>query len=209
MSLPLAFGSTLATVPAPPAYLWADAGKAAAWNTLLGPADRLRVGVAWRGSQAHKDDDRRSIDFAAFAEALSPACEFVSLQDRHRPEDAALLAASRVRDVGHCLADFSDTAALCAAVDLVVTVDTSIAHLAGALGKPAWILLPAKPDWRWLLERADSPWYPSARLIRQQPGDSWAGALAQVRAGLDAMASSAKRRTGMDSLLLSSDESGR
>jgi ADP-heptose:LPS heptosyltransferase len=114
-----------------------------------------------------------------------------------------------VRDVGHCLADFSDTAALCAAVDLVVTVDTSIAHLAGALGKPAWILLPAKPDWRWLLERADSPWYPSARLIRQQPGDSWAGALAQVRAGLDAMASSAKRRTGMDSLLLSSDESGR
>jgi Flp pilus assembly protein TadD len=209
MSLPLAFGSTLATVPAPPAYLWADAGKAAAWNTLLGPADRLRVGVAWRGSQAHKDDDRRSIDFAAFAEALSPACEFVSLQDRHRPEDAALLAASRVRDVGHCLADFSDTAALCAAVDLVVTVDTSIAHLAGALGKPAWILLPAKPDWRWLLERADSPWYPSARLIRQQPGDSWAGALAQVRAGLDAMASSPKRRTGMDSLLLSSDESGR
>jgi hypothetical protein len=192
MSLPLAFGTTLATVPAPASYLRADAAKAAAWDGLLGPGDRLRVGVAWRGSQAHKDDDRRSIDFAVFAGALSPACEFVSLQDRHRPEDAALLAASPVRDYGSRLADFSDTAALCAAVDLVITVDTSIAHLAGALGKPVWILLAANADWRWLLGRTDSPWYPSARLIRQQPGESWAAVLADVRAGLDAMASPAK-----------------
>jgi broad specificity phosphatase PhoE len=114
-----------------------------------------------------------------------------------------------VREYGQRLADFSDTAALCAAVDLVLTVDTSIAHLAGALGKPAWILLPANPDWRWLLDRADSPWYPSARLIRQQPGETWAAVLARVRAGLDALASPAKPRTGTESLLLSSDESGR
>ncbi|MGJ7914682.1 tetratricopeptide repeat protein [Massilia sp. LXY-6] len=192
MSLPLAFDSTLATVPAPAGYLRADAGKAAAWDALLGPRSKLRVGVAWRGSQAHKDDDRRSIDFAVFASVLSPACEFVSLQDRHRPEDVPLLAASTVREYGQRLADFSDTAALCAAVDLVLTVDTSIAHLAGALGKPAWILLPANADWRWLLERADSPWYPSARLVRQQPGETWAAVLARVRTGLDAMASSAK-----------------
>jgi Flp pilus assembly protein TadD len=209
MSLPLAFGTTLATVPAPASYLRADAAKAAAWDALLGPRDRLRVGVAWRGSQAHKDDDRRSIDFAVFAGALSPACEFVSLQDRHRPEDAAPLAASPVRDYGSRLADFSDTAALCAAVDLVITVDTSIAHLAGALGKPVWILLAANADWRWLLGRDDSPWYPSARLIRQRSGETWATVMARVRAGLDAMTSPAKPGTGTESLLLSSDESGR
>jgi Flp pilus assembly protein TadD len=217
MSLPLAFGSTLDTVPAPPGYLRADADKVAAWAALLGPARKPRVGVAWRGSQSHKDDHRRSIGVEAFAGMLTPACEFVSLQDRRDPGDVALPAAGRLREYGDRLADFTDTAALCAAMDLVVTVDTSIAHLAGALGKPAWILLPANADWRWLLAREDSPWYPHARLIRQQPGEAWNAVLARVRADLDAMASngsvspasSAILRTGMESLLLSSDESGR
>jgi len=187
MSLPLAFGSTLDTIPAPPDYLRADAARAAAWSALLGPEHKPRVGLAWRGSQEHKDDQRRSIDFATLAGILSPACEFVSLQDRHRPEDAALLAASPVRAFGERLADFVDTAALCAAMDLVITVDTSIAHLAGALGKPVWILLPATTDWRWLLDRGDSPWYPRARLIRQQPGEPWSAVVARVRAELDTM----------------------
>jgi hypothetical protein len=193
MSLPLAFGSLLGTVPAPTAYLRADAEKVKAWAALLGPGIKPRVGLAWRGSQEHKDDGRRSIDFAGFAAILTPACDFTSLQDRHRPEDAALLAASPVREAGGRLADFSDTAALCAAMDLVITVDTSIAHLAGALGKPVWILLAANADWRWLLERGDSPWYPHARLVRQQPGEPWSAVLERVRAELDAMASPAKQ----------------
>jgi ADP-heptose:LPS heptosyltransferase len=167
------------------------------------------VGLAWRGSQEHRDDQRRSIDFATLAEILSPACDFVSLQDRHRLEDAALLAASPVRTFGARLADFGDTAALCAAMDLVITVDTSIAHLAGALGKPVWILLPAATDWRWMLDRSDSPWYPRARLIRQRRGEPWSAVLARVRAGIDTMTNPAKQRNSRDSLLLSSDESGR
>jgi tetratricopeptide (TPR) repeat protein len=207
LSLPLAFGSVLETIPAPPAYLRADPGKAEAWATLLGTADKPRIGVAWSGSQDHRNDHRRSIGFAGFAGLLTPACDFISLQNEHRAADAALLAASPVRDASAHLADFSDTAALCAAMDVVVTVDTSIAHLAGALGKPVWVLLSANPDWRWLLGRSDSPWNPGARLYRQQPGETWAAVLARVRTDLDAMA--AIPQIGTETLLSSSDESSR
>lgn len=192
MSLPLAFGTELATIPATPAYLRAAPERVAQWRTLLGPATRLRVGLAWSGNPGHTNDHHRSIAFAEFAQALTPACEFVSLQKEVRAGDAAALAAAPVRDLGARLHDFSDTAALCAAMDVVVTVDTSIAHLAGALGKPVWILLPYAPDWRWLLERSDSPWYPGARLVRQGYGEDWSAVLARVRADLDALAGSAR-----------------
>ncbi len=191
MSLPLAFGTELATIPAAPSYLRAAPGRIAQWNTLLGPAARLRVGLAWSGNPTHKNDHNRSIPFDEFARALTPACEFVSLQKEHREADLPLLADSAVRELGALLHDFSDTAALCAAMDVVVTVDTSIAHLAGALGKPVWILLPYAPDWRWLLERSDSPWYPGVRLVRQGYGEEWGAVLARVRADLDALAGGA------------------
>ena len=192
MSLPLAFGTELATIPAAPSYLRAPPGRIAQWNTLLGPAARPRAGLAWSGNPDHGNDHHRSIAFAEFAQVLTPACEFVSLQKEVRASDAAALAASVVRDLGAQLHDFSDTAALCAAMDVVVTVDTSIAHLAGALGKPVWILLPYAPDWRWLLERSDSPWYPGARLYRQEFGEDWSAVLARVRADLDALAGGAR-----------------
>jgi tetratricopeptide (TPR) repeat protein len=192
MSLPLAFGTELATIPAAPAYLRAAPERVAQWSTLLGPATRLRVGLAWSGNPGHTNDHHRSIAFAEFTQALTPACEFVSLQKEVRASDAAALSAASVRDLGARLHDFSDTAALCAAMDVVVTVDTSIAHLAGALGKPVWILLPYAPDWRWLLERSDSPWYPGARLVRQGYGEDWSAVLARVRADLDALAGSAR-----------------
>jgi tetratricopeptide (TPR) repeat protein len=188
MSLPLAFGTELATIPSEPSYLQADGGRIAQWKALLGPAPKLRVGLAWSGNPVHKNDHNRSIAFDKFAEVLTPACEFVSLQKEHREADAPLLAASAVRDASAELHDFADTAALCAAMDVIVAVDTSIAHLAGALGKPVWILLPYAPDWRWLLERGDSPWYPGARLYRQQLGEDWSAVLARVRADLDALA---------------------
>jgi tetratricopeptide (TPR) repeat protein len=193
MSLPLAFGTDLATIPAAPAYLRAAPERVAQWRTLLGPATRLRVGLAWSGNPGHTNDHHRSIAFAEFAQALTPACEFVSLQKEVRASAAAARAAAgAVRDLGAQLHDFSDTAALCAAMDVVVTVDTSIAHLAGALGKPVWILLPYAPDWRWLLERSDSPWYPGARLVRQGYGEDWSAVLARVRADLDALAGSVR-----------------
>jgi tetratricopeptide (TPR) repeat protein len=191
MSLPLAFGTELATIPGEAPYLHADPVRTAQWNTLLGPARKPRVGLAWSGNPAHKNDHHRSIAFDKFAEVLTPACEFVSLQKEHREADAPMLAASAVRDVSDRIGDFTDTAALCAAMDVVVAVDTSIAHLAGALGKPVWILLPYAPDWRWLLERSDSPWYPGARLYRQRPGEDWSAVLARVRADLDALANDA------------------
>jgi tetratricopeptide (TPR) repeat protein len=188
LSLPLAFKTTLATIPAPPAYLAAEPAGEQAWRARLGPTGKLRVGLAWSGNPVHKNDHNRSIAFEQFAAVLSPHCEFVSLQKEHRTSDAARLAASPVRDLSAQLNDFVDTAALCASLDLVIAVDTSIAHLAGALGKPVWILVPEASDWRWLLERSDSPWYPSARLYRQQSGEDWSAALARVRADLDALA---------------------
>jgi tetratricopeptide (TPR) repeat protein len=191
MSLPLAFGTELATIPAGAPYLHADPARTAQWHALLGPARGPLVGLAWSGNPVHKNDHNRSIAFDKFADMLTPACEFVSLQKEHREADAPLLAASAVRDLSAQLADFTDTAALCAAMDVVVAVDTSIAHLAGALGKQVWILLPYSPDWRWLLERSDSPWYPGARLYRQQLGEDWGAVLARVRADLEALANHA------------------
>ena len=191
MSLPLAFATTLASVPAPPSYLAADPARAAAWRRRLGPAadGKPRIGLAWRGNPVHKNDGRRSIgadQVAAFARWLDACCELVALQRDWREDEAALAQAGLLRDVADSLVDFADTAALVATLDLVITVDTSIAHLAGALGKPVWILLPALADWRWLDGRDDSPWYPSARLWRQRPGEAWPAVLARVVAALDA-----------------------
>lgn len=189
MSLPLAFGTELPTVPGATSYLRADPRRSAEWRAALGPARGLRVGLAWSGNPDFHDDHKRSIAFAELSRALAPGCEFFSLQNSYREADLAAFTASQVADLSASLGDFADTAALCAAMDVVVSVDTSIAHLAGALGKQVWVLLPDTPDWRWMRERDDSPWYPGARLYRQQPGEGWEPVLARVRADLDALAS--------------------
>ena len=115
---------------------------------------------------------------------LPPGLEYVSLQKDLREGDRPLLQAHGVRHFGEFMEDFSDTAALCAAVDLVISVDTSVAHLAGALGRPCWVMLPHVPDWRWLLQREDSPWYASVRLYRQDETRSWDSVLPRVAADL-------------------------
>lgn len=190
MSLPLAFGTELGTIPAPHAYLRADPARVEAWREVLGPAVKPRVGLVWSGNPNHGNDNNRSLDFAAMRTLLSDRFEFFTLQRDVRPLDqAALEQDGRVRGFGHQLKDFSDTAALCELMDVVVTVDTSVAHLAGALGRPTWILLPAVADWRWLRERGDSPWYPSARLYRQPQQGAWPAALARVRADLERLLS--------------------
>lgn len=189
LSLPHAFATTLDTIPAAIPYLHPEPDRVAAWQALL-PADgRPKVGVTWSGNPQHLNDHNRSIPLEMFRAVASADVRFVSLQPQVREADRAALGAwSDIVDAGPRLRDFADTAALVSTLDLVVAVDTSVAHLAGALGKPVWILLPYSPDWRWMLQREDSPWYPSARLYRQPEPGAWAPVLERVHTDLRQLA---------------------
>lgn len=174
--LPGAFGTELATIPAPIPYLR---------SPVKVRRRRGGVGLVWSGDPRHLKDHARSIPAEMFLRIADvPNHRFISLQHDVRPEDAAALAARpAIERAGEHQDDFAGTAAIIASLDLVVTVDTSIAHLAGALGKPVWTLLPLEPDWRWLLERSDTPWYPSMRLFRADQG-GWDPVIARVAAAL-------------------------
>jgi lipoprotein NlpI len=181
LSLPLAFDIDLASIPAPRRYLSGDGARVAHWADRLGPATRPRIGLVWRGNSAHTNDANRSLGLADFLPLLSDGVEIISLQKEVRAADRLVLRAHpQIRHYGADLADLSDTAALCDLVDLVISVDTAVAHLAGALGRPVWIVLPHTPDWRWLLDRTDSPWYPSATLYRRGRDEDWAAVIARL-----------------------------
>ena len=187
LSLPLALGTRLATIPAQTPYLRASPQAVMDWNARLGPRHRPRIGLAWSGRPEHNNDRNRSMRLSTL---LSPLAGFdatyVSLQREVREDDAPVLQGrSDILHFGEELKSYADTAALIANLDLVISVDTSVAHLAGALAKPVWILLPFIPDWRWLLDRDDSPWYPTARLFRQDETRSWDSVMARVHAALD------------------------
>lgn len=185
LSLPLAFGTTLDTLPGARSYLSADALKVRAWQARLGEGQKPRIGLAWSGNDAHKNDRNRSILLAALLPFLPEAFDCFSLHKEIRAADRQVLEQSgRIKTFCDELTDFSDTAALVECMDIVVSVDTSVAHLSGALGKPTWVLLPYVPDWRWMLERTDSPWYPAMRLFRQQAIGDWEGAFAKLRDAL-------------------------
>ena len=181
MSLPYALGLTTETIPSFDSYLSADPVKVEDWRKKLGPSDLLRVGVVWSGRPEHKNDHNRSISLDALSPVLDLPVEWHSLQKEYRASDVdALSRLDQLHQHQEALSDFSDTAALIENMDLVVTVDTSVAHVACALGKPTWILLPYLSDFRWLLDRSDSPWYPSATLYRQkEPGD-WSPVFAKL-----------------------------
>jgi hypothetical protein len=189
-TLPLAFGTRLDTIPNATSYLAAPSDRAQAWEaalqTDLGPRNRLRVGLAWSGRPAHLNDHNRSIPLSALSPLLGANAIFISLQKDPRPDDKAQLVKSRIINVADHLPTFAETAALMSCLDLVITVDTSIAHLAGALGRPTWLLLPFTPDHRWLLNRDDSPWYPSLRLFRQSDARNWPEVVARVQRELAA-----------------------
>src|SRR6185312_13532409 len=154
MSLPLA--TSVGTIPCERRYLQADRESASAWRTKLGPRTRPLIGVTWSGSS--KPDQSRSIALRTFSTLFEQRhCQFVSLQKDVCDEDRRLLEASGVVHLRDALGDFSDTAAVCSLMDLVISVDTALAHLAGALGLPVYLLLPHVPDWRWMLERSDTP----------------------------------------------------
>jgi len=183
LSLPLAFGTERDTVPAEVPYIVAPAPRVEKWRARLGAPDLPRVGFAWAGSPTNRNDHNRSIALAALADVLSvPGIAFVSIQkDLGETERELLGTFAQVTHVGDELADFADTAAVMSLVDLVVSVDTSVAHLAGAMARPLWLLLPFAPDFRWMLDREDSPWYPSARLFRQAGIGDWDDVLARLR----------------------------
>ncbi|MBV9511464.1 MAG: glycosyltransferase family protein [Caulobacteraceae bacterium] len=185
MSLPFACGTTLESIPSAHQYLFADDRRRSSFERLLGPKINPRIGVAWSGNAMHTNDRNRSIAFQQISPILTQDVDWICLQKEVRPDDAAgMREHGGVRFLGDRLADFNDTAALLDLMDLVITVDTSIAHLAGAMGKPVWILLPFAPDWRWMLDRGDSPWYSSARLFRQSTRGNWASVIEVVKAEL-------------------------
>lgn len=198
MSLPQAFDSTVDTLPWSGPYITAPADRLEKWRDVLAPSlsgptgtdhagrRRPRVGIAWAGNPAHKNDRNRSAPLAPLAAMLTEqGAAVVAVQKGLRPGDAERLAAlpdTLVLD--EKLEDFADTAAVVAQLDLVIAVDTSVAHLAGAMGKPLWVMLPHNADWRWMAGREDSPWYPSARLFRQTAPGDWAGVMTAMAAAL-------------------------
>ncbi|MBE0616158.1 MAG: glycosyltransferase family protein [Burkholderiales bacterium] len=187
MSLPLAFGTMPETIPGSAPYLPPDAAGTQAWQARLAPYQGRRIGLAWSGNPKFGRARTKACPVALMARlAAVPGCVFVSLQKGDAAAEGIQLrdAGANVLDYTDELADFKATAALVGALDLVISVDTAVAHLAGALGKPVWILLPYAADWRWLVDRDDSPWYPSARLFRQPQRGAWNAVIAKAEAEL-------------------------
>lgn len=188
-SLPYLFRTQAATIPAKIPYLNADPARVAHWRARLAatlPPGVRRIGLAWTGRPTHPNDRRRSVPLSMLAPIThaGPAV-FVSLQKPLPARDLeSLTLFPGMTDLSGELTDFGETAALVENLDLVVTVDTCLGHLAGALGKPAWILIPKAADWRWLLDREDSPWYPSVRLFRQQKPGAWDAPVDKLRGAL-------------------------
>jgi hypothetical protein len=195
LSLPGRFHTRVETIPASVPYLRPPAERAARWQRRLAAMPGVKIGLVWAGSAEHANDFRRSLPFAALAPVLAVAgASFASLQVGPRSRDRKGRLAARVTDLSKELVDFSETAAAIAALDLVVAVDTAVAHLAGALGKPVWLLLPAVTDWRWLLGRADSPWYPTMRIFRQRDGEAWPDVITRIATELAAVAQGERQR---------------
>jgi Tfp pilus assembly protein PilF len=182
LDLPRLFGTRLETIDGAVPYLAVGPDRVGAWQERLADLPPRRIGLIWRGRSDHKNDRNRSIPAGLLAPLTQNPAGWVSLQQGATP--AELAALGPIRSLGDSFADLQDAAEAIAALDLVITVDTALAHLAGALGKPVWILLPLAPDWRWLTERSDSPWYPSARLFRQTRAGDWAAVIDAVAEAL-------------------------
>ena len=192
-SLPQIFATELDTIPAPIPYMFMDPDRIAYWGHRLNsafPERRLRVGLAWSGRPTHPNNLRRSMRLETLAPILTvPGVDFISLQKPFPDEDRAFAQTlPSFLDLSADLTDFAETGAVIKALDLVIAVDTAVVHLTGAIGSEAWVLVPEPADWRWLLERTDSPWYPTLRLFRQVRAAEWGPVLAEVAGALRARA---------------------
>ncbi|MBL1256068.1 tetratricopeptide repeat protein [Methylocystis sp. Sn-Cys] len=190
-SLPLVLGTRVDSIPAPARYLAADPRRRDVWRQRIG-AHGFKIGVSWRGSSTAQSDDTRSAPLSAFAPlAELPGVRLISLQKNEGVQEITKAnGVFRIEELGPDFDAgpdaFLDTAAAMEAMDLVITIDTSLAHLAGALGRPLWIALKYVPEWRWLLQREDSPWYPTAQLFRQSAPGDWGGVIADMTEALRA-----------------------
>jgi tetratricopeptide (TPR) repeat protein len=185
LSLPLAFKADLSNITGQ-RYIRADRQKTAEWRAKLDQSGNKKIGLVWRGNKEHKNDRNRSITLEEIQVLVNNKAEYYCLQKELGSKDQAILQQTRgIQFFGDELRDFSDTAALIESMDLVISVDTSVAHLAGAMGKEVWVLLPFIPDWRWLLDRSDSPWYQSAKLFRQPRIGDWSSVLIEVKNTLE------------------------
>jgi tetratricopeptide (TPR) repeat protein len=188
MSIPRWLGVTLDEIPNGPPYLRPDPVRCEQWRNRLAGHPGAKVGLVWGGNPLHHNDRNRSCPLPLLAGLLAvPGYRWFSLQRGPSADQLSLPAAAGVTDLGVLLQDYSDTAAAMNALDLVITVDTSAAHLAGALSRPAWVMVPHAPDWRWLRDRDDSPWYPSLRLFRQREAGDWHGVVEAMRIALQEM----------------------
>ncbi len=188
-SLPAIFKTTLDTIPADIPYVRADQTKVQRWRERLAPLKGLKVGIVWAGTPLHQNDAARSSKLADFAPLAMEGVALLSLQ-KGKPE-AQLQnppPGMQITPLGQDLRTFADTAALLECLDLTISVDTSVVHLAGALGRPVWTLLAKGPDWRWMLERDDTPWYPTMKLFRQREMGNWSEVIARVSANLRELA---------------------
>jgi hypothetical protein len=190
--LPRLFKTTLETIPANVPYLSADARLVSEWRGRLRCVEGFKIAIAWQGNPDYRADRERSIPLGQFSRLADlPGVRLISLQKGRGVEQLALVRErfdiiEFTNELDEQGGAFSDSAAILANLDLVITPDTSIAHLAGALGVPVWVALPYVPDWRWLLDRSDSPWYPTMRLFRQKKAGDWAGVFEEIRATLAA-----------------------
>ena len=181
MSLPLAFKTEVNSIPASIPYLYSDKIKMEYWNKKLNKKTKLRIGLVWSGSTIHKNDKNRSLLLEDLELIVQLPFEFHSLQKEIRENDlSTLIKFKQIHQHQDELNDFSDTAALIEEMDLIISVDTSVAHLAGALGKDVWVILPYHPDYRWMLNRKDSPWYPNTTLFRKSKIDDWTDVILEV-----------------------------
>jgi hypothetical protein len=186
MSLPMAMKLQTSQLPGPMPYVKPLPGRTRRWKPRLADIQGLKVAVVWAGRSNHFNDRNRSMNLSQFAPLGMEGVTFLSVQKGFRVEEAKAPPASmNFIDLGPTIEDFEDTAAIFSLVDLVISVDSSPIHLAGAMGRPVWVLLPFMPDWRWLMHRSDTPWYPSMRLFRQTTQGDWPGVMARVAEALE------------------------
>jgi ADP-heptose:LPS heptosyltransferase len=185
--LPGLLGASLATIPDAQGYLAPDPARLAHWRARLGAEPRRKIGLIWAGNPRHRDDRFRSIALTTLEPILRREdVAWFSLQVGERSRDLSMLSPTAgITDLAGELTDFTETAAALAALDLLITVDTAPAHLAGALGRPAWLLIARQADWRWMRQREDTPWYRSLRLFRQEQQGDWGPVITRVSAALE------------------------
>lgn len=189
MDLPAILKTTVETLPRDVPYLYADIAKVNQWRPRL-ITPKFKVGIVWAGSPDHANDMNRSCGLEDIVPLTKiNGVQLFSLQKGDHEQDLIRHDHLPIEDLGPDLQDFSDTAAVIEQLDLVISVDTAVLHLAGALGKPAWALIPFAPDWRWLLKREDSPWYPTVKLFRQTKPDQWKDVMERIREALTPLCS--------------------